>query len=63
MSSPSSRSNNTLVINGVTYREVHASTRICTTLDYARASPGALIDGGCNGGMAGDDCHCLGDHF
>ena len=56
---PGSRAPSTINVNGTVYT-ASVARRICKTLlEYALVSPGSLVDGGCNGGLAGDDCRVL----
>ncbi|MDJ0828176.1 MAG: reverse transcriptase domain-containing protein, partial [Rhodobacter sp.] len=46
----------TLTINGTTYRQVNVTYRV---QQGQVSAPGALVDGGANGGLAGDDVRVL----
>ena len=48
----------TVSLNGQIWY-AHVARRVCNSLHEARTAPGSLVDGGCNGGMAGDDCLVL----
>ena len=52
------QTNDEVSINGISYRRACMALRNIQICNYERATPtkGSLVDGGSNGGIAGDDC-------
>ena len=48
----------TVSLNGQIWY-AHVARQVCNSLHETRTAPGYLVDGGCNRGMAGDDCLVL----